>query len=182
MPSKKTTKEVIPEPVVTEEVVESNTESSESDSLDLKFGEVLTRISSFKSWIKEIEAEVKKLQKFTHKEIKESLKKGKKGKRGGDRPKRAPSGFAKPSPISHELCDFLSVEKGTELARTEVTKHLTTYIKAHNLQAPEDKRVILPDAKLKKLLKVPKGDEITYFNLQKYLKPHFPSKSASSSS
>ena len=182
MPSKKT-KEVTPEPVVTEEVVESNVESTESDSLDIKFSEVLTRISSFKSWIKEIETEVKKLQKLTHKEIKDSLKKGKKGKKGIDRPKRAPSGFAKPSPISHELCDFLSVEKGTELARTEVTKHLTTYIKAHNLQAPEDKRRILPDAKLKKLLKVPKGDEITYFNLQKYLKPHFPSsKSVSSSS
>ena len=107
------------------------------------------------------------------------LGKIKKGKKDGA--KRAPSGFAKPSPISQELCDFLGKEAGSELARTEVTKHLTTYIKEHNLQAPEDKRKILPDAKLKKLLKVPKGDEITYFNLQRYLKPHFPPKQQTAS-
>ena len=120
----------------------------------------------------------KNLQKQTMKEMKEINKK--KGKKS-DRPKREPSGFAKPSLISQELCDFLGKETGTELARTEVTKHLTTYIKANNLQAPEDKRKILPDAKLKKLLRVQKGDDNTYFNLQKYLKPHFP-KSVSISS
>lgn len=176
MPSKKAKTPAVPEPVVEVEVVENN---ELEDSLDVKFNEVLGKLSAFKTIVKEMEAEVKKLQKSAQKEIKDLTKKKKKGKKDGA--KRAPSGFAKPSPISQELCDFLGKEAGSELARTEVTKHLTTYIKEHNLQAPEDKRKILPDAKLKKLLKVPKGDEITYFNLQRYLKPHFPSKEQSSS-
>ena len=61
------------------------------------------------------------------------------------------------------------------MARTEVTKHLTKYIKAHNLQDQSDKRKILPDKKLKTLLKLPKGEQVTYFNLQKWMKPHFAS-------
>ncbi len=173
MPSKKAkNSEPVVEPVVEETtVVEEKVLEQTPDTLECKFSEVLGRIAAFKTWAKDLEVEIKKLQKQAMKEIKENTKK-KKGK--GDKPKRAPSGFAKPSPISQELCDFLGKESGTELARTEVTKHLTTYIKTHNLQAPEDKRKILPDAKLKKLLKIQKGDDITYFNLQKYLKPHFP--------
>ena len=61
------------------------------------------------------------------------------------------------------------------MARTEVTKHLTKYIKANNLQDESDKRKILPDKKLTKLLKLPKGEQVTYFNLQKWMKPHFAS-------
>ena len=64
--------------------------------------------------------------------------------------------------------------QGTELARTEVTKYITGYVKDHNLQDPEFKRRILPDAKLRKLLGVKKSEELTYFNLQKYMKHHFP--------
>ena len=179
MPSKKAKTQAPPEPVV--EVVEVVENNEIEDSLEVKFTEVLGKLAAFRTIVKEMETEVKKLQKSAQKEIKDLTKKGKKkGKKDGA--KRAPSGFAKPSPISQELCDFLGKEAGSELARTEVTKHLTTYIKEHNLQAPEDKRKILPDAKLKKLLKVPKGDEITYFNLQRYLKPHFPPKQQSSSS
>ena len=177
MPSKKAKNPAPVEPVV--EVVE--VVHTEEDSLDLKFTDVLGKLASFKTVIKEMETEVRKLQKIAQKEIKDLTKKGKKKGGGKDKAKRAPSGFAKPSPISQELCDFLGKEAGSELARTEVTKHLTTYIKEHNLQAPEDKRKILPDAKLKKLLKVPKGDEITYFNLQRYLKPHFPPKQQTAS-
>ena len=162
MPSKKAKSPAPVEPVV-EEVQVENTDIVD-DSLDVKFSEVLGKLTSFKAIIKEMETEVRKLQKIAQKEIRDLTKKGKK-KGNKDKAKRAPSGFAKPSPISQELCDFLGKEAGSELARTEVTKHLTTYIKEHNLQAPEDKRKILPDAKLKKLLKVPKGDEITYFNL-----------------
>ena len=186
MPSKKgktNTSQPVVEKVVDEPVVEEKVEvEASSDTLDAKFSDILSKITTFKTWVKELEVEVKKLQKQTIKDLKESAKKSKKGRNNPDKPKRAPSGFAKPSPISQELCDFLGKESGTELARTEVTKHLTTYIKLHNLQAPEDKRKILPDAKLKKLLKIQKGDDITYFNLQKYLKPHFPPKQVSTSS
>ena len=64
--------------------------------------------------------------------------------------------------------------KGTEMARTEVTKYLTTYIKEHSLQDAVNRRKIIPDKRLGKLLNIGKDDEVTYFNLQKYMKVHFP--------
>ena len=88
--------------------------------------------------------------------------------------KLVPSGFAKPTIISQELCDFLGKDQGTEMSRTEVTKELTKYIKSNNLQDEADRRKILPDKKLTKLLNVEPGQEVTYFNLQKYMKVHFP--------
>jgi chromatin remodeling complex protein RSC6 len=63
---------------------------------------------------------------------------------------------------------------GTQLARTEVTKFITTYIKQHNLQDSVSKRNINPDAALKSLLAIPDTETLTYFNLQKYMKVHFP--------
>ena len=65
------------------------------------------------------------------------------------------------------------------MARTEVTKYLTSYIKEHSLQYAEDKRKIKPDKKLAKLLNLKKDDQVTYFNLQKYMSPHFAKASAS---
>jgi chromatin remodeling complex protein RSC6 len=111
--------------------------------------------------------------------IRDSTKRTRRPKNVEGRPKRAPSGFAKPALISKELCSFLGVETGTEMARTEVTKHLTTYIKEHNLQDQANKRKILPDSKLQKLLNVTPSDEVTYFNLQKFMKVHFPKSAAS---
>ena len=63
---------------------------------------------------------------------------------------------------------FLGGPPDTMMARTDVTKLITKYVKTHSLQAQDNGRKILPDDKLNKLLKVEKGDEVTYFNLQKY--------------
>ena len=86
---------------------------------------------------------------------------------------REPTGFAKPTVISEELCTFLGKPNGTEMARTEVTKFMSTYIKKHDLQHHKDKRKIVPDRKLIKLLKLKQNDQLTYFNLQRYMKHHF---------
>ena len=86
---------------------------------------------------------------------------------------RAPSGFVKPTKITVELADFLGKEHGTLMARTEVTKQMTEYIRTHSLQDKKNGRLILPDAKLRKLLKLTDKDTLTYFNLQKYMSPHF---------
>ena len=59
------------------------------------------------------------------------------------------------------------------MARTEVTREINSYIRAHKLQDPKNGRRILADAKLRKLLKLKKDDELTYFNLQRYMSPHF---------
>ena len=91
-----------------------------------------------------------------------------------DGEKRAPSGFAKPTLLSDELCEFLGQPKGTSLARTEVTRIINKYVKDQNLQDENDKRQINPDAKLKSILST-KGpdDKVTYFNLQSFIKHHF---------
>ena len=60
-----------------------------------------------------------------------------------------------------------------KVARTEVTKYLINYIKENNLQNETDRRKIECDEKLKNLLKVPLGEELTYFNIQKYMNRHF---------
>ena len=118
-------------------------------------------------------ADVRKLQKNVNRQVRESSKKNKKRKNTGDS-KRPPSGFAKPTLISDSLCQFLGVESGTMMARTEVTKHLTKYIKAHELQDQANRRIINCDSALAGLLNVKPSDEVTYFNLQRYMKPHFP--------
>lgn len=93
---------------------------------------------------------------------------------------RAPSGFVKPTLISNELAAFLKVPAGTEMARTEVTKALQVYIVEHKLKNKENGRIIDADAALSKLLKLKSTDQLTYFNLQRYMRPHFAKHTTSS--
>ena len=86
---------------------------------------------------------------------------------------RSPSGFVKPTKISPELAEFLGKEQGTEMARTDVTREINAYIRANQLQDPKNGRHINADAKLSNLLKLGKEDNLTYFNLQKFMSPHF---------
>lgn len=121
---------------------------------------------------------MKKVKKAHEKEIKsaEKVAKGKKKKpRDPNAPKRAPSGFNKAAPLSKELSKFLGLDAKAELSRPDVTKRITKYIKDNNLQNDTNKREILPDKKLGKLLSGPTdGTALTFFNLQKYIKHHFP--------
>jgi chromatin remodeling complex protein RSC6 len=86
--------------------------------------------------------------------------------------KSRPSGFEKPTLISDELAVFFGRDIGTLMARTDVSKQIHEYVVQQKLQNEKNRRIIHPDAKLKKLLNV-NNDELTYFNLQKYLKFHF---------
>ena len=162
--------EVVNEP----EVVQESTSNDDSNLIQLCLKECFEINNELKALqIKQLN-KIKQLEKLMKKNLKQSNKiKNKKNK-----PKREPSGFAKPTKISEELCQFLKKPSGTEMARTEVTKYLTTYIKDNKLQFEQDKRVILPDSQLKKLLNVKKGDKVTYFNLQKFMKPHFTQASS----
>ena len=83
-------------------------------------------------------------------------------------------GFALPTEVTDDLCQFLGAEKGTKIARTEVTKQIMAYIKTNHLQNPENKKMIVPDDKLWKLLgEDARGKEITHFTIQKYINKHF---------
>jgi len=163
---------VVAEPVVETAPVVAETSTPEI-SLEDQFKDILTRLQQFRTLSQTLMADVRKLQKNVNRQVRESSKKNKKRKNTGDT-KRPPSGFAKPTLISDSLCQFLGVESGTMMARTEVTKHLTKYIKAHELQDQANRRIINCDSALAGLLNVKPSDEVTYFNLQRYMKPHFP--------
>ena len=166
--------EPAPEPVSTEST------QVEEVTLDQQFRDILTRIQEFRTLAASLTADVRRLQKNVAREVRESNRKNRKRRVQSGDTKRPPSGFAKPALISDSLCQFLGKPSGTEMARTEVTKYLTQYIKQHSLQDSENKRRINCDSALKSLLNVSDGDEVTYFNLQRYMKPHFPTSSANS--
>ena len=105
-----------------------------------------------------------------------------KAKARRNRPKNADrpaSGFVKPTLISNELATFLKVPTGTEMARTEVTKALHAYIQEHKLKNKDNGRIIEADAPLSKLLNLKKDEQLTYFNLQKFMTPHFAKHNSS---
>ena len=144
---------------------------SPSDSTIKEFAEFQVRLSTIRTSLSNLLQDFKSLQKKTERELKNAQKVGSKRKRKSGA--RQPSGFVKPTLISNELADFLGKDHGSELARTEVTREINAYIRANKLQDPANGRKINPDSKLKKLLSIKAEDELTYFNLQRYMSPHF---------
>ena len=140
-------------------------------SLSDSFQELLGQLAVLRSQLTSVTGQVRALQKRSERELKNAQKAGRKRARKSGN--RAPSGFVKPTKISKELAKFLGKPHGTEMARTEVTREINTYIRAHKLQDPKNGRRILADSKLRSLLKLKKDDELTYFNLQRYMSPHF---------
>ena len=118
-----------------------------------------------------LKAEYRLLEKKWARELKAAQKQSSRRKRKSGN--RAPSGFVKPTRISDELASFLGKEVGTEMARTAVTRDINVYIRTNNLQDAANGRKINPDDKLAALLKLQKTDELTYFNLQRFMSCHF---------
>jgi len=154
-----------------------DTQDSLDDSWVIdQFTTINDSLTLFKMQISTLQKVVKTVEKDVKKELK-NLKKDK--KKDKPRAKRAPSGFAKPTKVTKELCDFMNKPDGTEIARTEVTKALVCYIKTNNLiELGQDlKNKIIPDEKLKNLLGIEdEKNDLTYFNIQKYMNKHFYSK------
>ena len=127
------------------------------------------KILALVALVKEITSELK----FVKKEYKTLRDKVDRVERKRAKAISNPNGFAKPCKIKVELCDFLGVPHGSEMSRTDVTRGVNAYIKKHNLNKPENKRFIVPDDKLRSLLGVKPTEEVSYFQLQRYLSPHF---------
>jgi chromatin remodeling complex protein RSC6 len=132
------------------------------------FSDILDNLVQVKKNITVIQNQIKNLET----RVKRDQEKQKKQKQ---QRKKNTSGFAKPTKISDELCEFMGMEKGTELARTEVTKYLHEYIKKNDLQVETNKTLIVPDSNLKNLLALEEdiSNEIHFFSLQKYMNKHF---------
>ena len=144
-----------------------------------------TIVSTLLTQVREVSKELTSLQKDYAKEQRvwqRQQEKLNKKKAKSNKGNAHQSGIAKPAYISKELCSFIGVNADTKMARTEVIKYINKYIKDHQLQDAKNKKVIVPDAKLRKLLRSdPKKDEVTYFNLQTFMKPHYadPAKAVS---
>ena len=135
---------------------------------------IIDKVNGLAAYIKDIQANLKVLSKEYDKQQK-IIEKAQKKRQNA---KNSPSGFAKPNKISDELCDFIGVPHGTEKSRTDITRLINAYVKEHNLNKPENKRFILPDTKLKKILNVGDSEEINYFILQKLISHHFPASAS----
>ena len=161
-------------PVVTETVapaVAETTEDVETSDLAAQSTEFLAKLNQVGALLASLKVEYRALEKRWVRELKTAQKsQARRKKKSGN---RAPSGFVKPTKISDELAKFLEKPIGSEMARTDVTREINTYIRKHSLQDKENGRKINPDAKLQTLLKLKKTDELTYFNLQRYMSPHF---------
>jgi upstream activation factor subunit UAF30 len=177
--SVKTKKDKVVESVATTELssstvvpVEEVTETSDLEaSITAQSVEFMAKLNQLGILVSSLKNEYRVLEKKFNRELKVAQKANSKRKRKSGN--RAPSGFVKPTRISDELAKFLEKPTGTEMARTDVTREINKYIRAHNLQDKENGRKINPDNKLSSLLKLKKTDELTYFNLQKYMSPHF---------
>ena len=159
---------------VEETVVDATTDVAVESVVEVdKFVVVLERLVRFSTELKDTMTLVKALQKEFHRVQKSSVKKTKKSVPLAGAKPRTPSGFAKPTKLSDDLCAFLGVSAGSQMARTEVTRVINEYIKKNALQDTADKRTIVPDVKLSSILKIADGQKLTYFNLQTYIKHHF---------
>ena len=162
-------------PVVTNSVVAAPAETSEAPVVSVQddVKAMLVQAAAVRETTGALVAELKRLEKRVAKLQKEADKRRRKSKKpveGEEVKPRKPSIFELPTPLSNDLCSFLALSNGSKESRSNVTKAITTYVKLHNLK---NKHTITPDAKLKSLLGVKDGEVLTYFNLQRYLNPHY---------
>ena len=156
--------------------VSVSTPSDSSSALLSLYSDYSSKLQAAHATWNTLRSEFRLLERQTVRELKNAQKASQKKKRKTGN--RAPSGFVKPTLISNELAGFLGKPEGSEMARTEVTREINKYIRTNNLQDKENGRKINPDKKLTSLLKLKKGDELTYFNLQRYMSPHFAKSAA----
>ena len=180
--AKKTTPApVVETPVVETPVVDAPVVDAPADPVvegyDTEFSAISEQLKTALTLVKDLTVKFNALEKRVNRDRKVMDKKMKGRVKRVKDPNAPLSGFAKPGPVSDELRKFLGLSKDELISRTQVTRKFTEYCKAHDLQNGPDKRVINPDKTVMKLLRLDKNSEaLTFFNLQKYMKVHYPNK------
>lgn len=166
-------------PVESESAVTSDTTvvESQNDNVELLFNKLIDQFQDITSVMKTLQSNLNILKKEVLRERKEDKKKIEKTKnkksKSEKKAKKEPSGFANASPISDDLSSFLGLPANSKVPRTEVTSKLYAYVKDKNLQNPENKKQIIPDEALLKLINPDPSKPVTFFNIQAYIKHHF---------
>jgi len=149
--------------------MDSNTEQLNEFHFASNFEDILNNIANVKTSITQLTMQLKNLEKDVKKKMKAYDKISTKPKKST----RKPSGFAQPVNVSKELQNFMKLNDDDKVARTEVTKYLSSYIKEHKLKSQENGRVIVPNEELGSLLGANDDETITFFNLQRFMNKHF---------
>ena len=154
-------------------------EVAEEVRLDTEVKAVTSRLLALRDMVSELVTEAKRLEKKATKlqKLADKRRKRKAPVEGEEAKPARVSIFQIPTDISPQLCAFLGRPAGSQESRSNVTKFVTTYVKEQNLKNKHD---INPDAKLRSLLNVKAEEKLTYFNLQKYLNPHYLKKAPAS--
>ena len=173
--ARKSTKveEVVPEPVAAPVVEAAPVEVAAEESNET-YESVMTVVREKRAAIKVLDKEVDALMKTAEKLHAREVKAGGKSKRSAPKKDRAPSGFAKATPVPEALRKFLSLKDDIELPRTEVAKQIYAYVRDKNLRDKEDRRIIHPDKTLQKLFSLKEGETLDFKNFQKQLSRHYP--------
>jgi chromatin remodeling complex protein RSC6 len=143
----------------------------EATSMATKIQEFGAKLQQMSSLFSSMKSDYKALERTFVRELKTAQKSSR--KKRTPNANRAPSGFVKPTLISPQLAEFLGKSAGIEMARTDVSREINAYIREKGLQDKENGRKIHPDANLSKLLAIGETDELTYFNIQRFMKHHF---------
>ena len=174
--AKKATSPAVVAPVESTTATEAQPEQVVS-GVSTEFTDFMSKLQQLSAMMSSLKTDFRALEKKASRELKTATKASSKRKRKTGN--RSPSGFVKPTLISAELATFLGKSEGTEMARTEETREINAYIRANQLQDKTNGRRINADSKLSSLLKLTSGEELTYFNLQRYMSPHFAKSAAS---
>ena len=137
-------------------------------TLNDQVGSTKTLMNTIRSVLKDSDKQSKELEKLRNKRSRSKTERS---------ANALPSGITKPVVISDELAKFLNVPVGTLVPRNEVTKGVSNYVKLNDLSDPTNKqRFVLDDRPMAKVLRSILGnpkEDVTYFNLQRYLKHHY---------
>ena len=180
-PRKNTKAETTTAPAVTPAVETAPAEVRTAETILSGLQETLRAINTeFAGRIRAVVGEAQEATRALKREARDSRKKRKVDPatlspedRAKQEARRANNAFLKVRPISDELASFMGLPVKSLKSQTDVTKFISSQVKSHNCFDPNFKRRIIPDAKLSKLLRVTDKDQVTYLNLQSYLKVHF---------
>ena len=132
-------------------------QNNKSDDL-VMFDNMLNDINNIKTQLNTLSSVIKHMRKRYSKRKVSNVK----------------SGFVKPVKLSSDLQNLIGSEDNELVSRSVVNKKINDYIKANNLQVPENRQTFVLDEKLSNLFGLDQGSVVHYFKMQTYLKNHYP--------